>query len=223
MRFGEGRFSDRADAGRRLGQAVAERLGPDVDAVVLGLPRGGVSVAAEVATALDAPLDVVVVRKLGVPGHRELAMGAIAGGTRVLNEDVVRSLHIDEATIDAVAAEEAALAARREADYRGIHPPVPLDGRVAVVVDDGLATGATARAAVLALRRRRDDRPSQVVLAVPVAPADTLAALAALVDDTVCLLTPRPFFAVGEWYDHFGQVEDEQVRAVLARSRPHRR
>lgn len=213
-------FLDRADAGRRLGRAVADRLGRDADVVVLGLPRGGVTVAAEVAAALQAPLDVVVVRKLGVPGHRELAMGAIAGGTRVLNDDVVRSLRIDAATIDAVAAEEAEVAARREQDYRGVHPPVPLRGRVAVVVDDGLATGATARAAVQALRRRADDRPARLVLAVPVAPPDTLAELGALVDDTVCLLTPRPFFAVGEWYATFDQVQDEQVRALLAGARP---
>jgi putative phosphoribosyl transferase len=213
-------FLDRVDAGRRLGRAVAERLGPDVDAVVLGLPRGGVTVAAEVAAILRAPLDVVVVRKLGVPGHRELAMGAIAGGTRVLNDDVVRSLRIDDATVDRVAAEEAEVAARREHDYRGVHASVPLQGRVAVVVDDGLATGATARAAVQALRRRTDDRPARVLLAVPVAPADTLAELAGLVDDVVCLLTPRPFFAVGEWYATFGQVEDEQVRALLAGTGP---
>lgn len=213
-------FADRTDAGRQLGRAVAERLGPGVDAVVLGLPRGGVTVAAQVAAALHAPLDVVVVRKLGVPGHRELAMGAIAGGARVLNEDVVRSLRIDSATIDAVAAEESAVAARREQDYRGVHPAVPLEGRVAVVVDDGLATGATARAALQALRRRTDDRPARVVLAVPVAPADTLAELGRLVDDTVCLLTPHPFFAVGEWYERFGQVEDEQVRTLLAGGRP---
>jgi putative phosphoribosyl transferase len=158
----------------------------------------------------------VVVRKLGVPGHRELAMGAIAAGSRVLNTDVITSLGITEHAIDEVAASEAAVAAAREQEYRGIHPPVPLSGRVAVVVDDGLATGATARAAVQALARRAEDRPARVVLAVPVAPPDTLAELTQHVDEVVCLLTPRPFFAVGEWYDDFAQVEDDEVRRLLA-------
>lgn len=214
-------FTDRADAGRRLGEAVAERLGAEPEGaepevVVLGLPRGGVVVAAEVAAALGAPLDVLVVRKLGVPGQRELAFGAVAAGTRVLNDDVVRALRLDPATTDAVTAEELAVVAQRERDYRGVRPAVPLTGRTVVVVDDGLATGATARAAVQALRRRSTDRPARVLLAVPVAPPDTAASLAAEVDDLVCLRQPSSFWAVGEWYRDFAQVEDSEVRRLLA-------
>ncbi|MGA7688220.1 MAG: phosphoribosyltransferase family protein [Jiangellales bacterium] len=211
-------YSDRAEAGRRLGQAVSDRLGDAADdVVVLGLPRGGVVVAAEVADALGAPLDVLVVRKIGAPGRPELAMGALAAGTEVRNADVVHALGIDDVTFAAAAEAERARAQARERTYRGIHPATPLDGRTAVVVDDGLATGATARAAVTALRHRTDDRPQRVVLAVPVAPGDGLDGLSRLVDDVVCLSTPRPFLAVGEWYRDFAQVSDDEVRALLRR------
>lgn len=209
-------FADRAEAGRLLGAQVRERLGGQAeDVVVLGLPRGGVTVAAEVADVLGAPLDVLVVRKIGVPGQPELAMGALAGGTVVRNADVVHALGIDDATFEAAADAEREVAAARERTYRGIHAPTPLQGRTAVVVDDGLATGATARAAVLALRHREDDRPGRVILAVPVAPRDGLADLSRLVEEVICLRTPRPFYAVGEWYRRFGQVSDDEVRALL--------
>jgi len=211
-------FADRTDAGRRLAQAVLDRLGDSLDdAIVLGLPRGGVTVAAEVADALHAPLDVLVVRKIGAPGRPELAMGALAGGAVVRNDDVVAALGVDEATFTTAAAAERALAEARERSYRGIHAPTPLQGRTAIVVDDGLATGATARAAVTALGQRSQDRPSRVVLAVPVAPADTLDQLAQLVDDVVCLRCPQPFYAVGEWYRRFDQVSDDEVRTLLQR------
>ncbi len=209
-------FADRAEAGRQLGQAVRDRLG-DVadDVVVLGLPRGGVSVAAPVALALTAPLDVLVVGKIGAPDQPELAMGALARDSVVRNDDVIAGLRISEATFAAAAAAERAKAEARERDYRGVHAHEALAGRVAVVVDDGLATGATARAAVQALARSSGDRPARVVLAVPVAPSDTLAMLRPLVDDVICLVTPSPFFAVGAWYDDFAQVSDAQVRRLL--------
>lgn len=190
-------------------------MGDGAGAVVLGLPRGGVVVAAEVADALEAPLDVLVVRKVGVPGQPELAMGALAAGTVVRNADVVHALGIDDATFAAAADAEREVATARERSYRGIHAPTPLHDRTAILVDDGLATGATARAAVQALRHSEDDRPARVVLAVPVAPRDALADLARLVDDVVCLRTPLPFHAVGEWYRRFGQVSDDEVRALL--------
>ena len=210
-------FSSRAEAGRLLGLAVAEALGAE-PAIVLALPRGGVSVGAEVADALGCPLDVLVVRKVGVPGHRELAMGALAGGTVVRNHDVIASMGVDEATFEKVVAQERAIAQAREQSYRGIREAVSMAGRTAVVVDDGLATGATARAALTALRARGDDRPERVVLAVPVAPPDTLDLLAELCDDVVCLRAPRDFFAVGAWYTDFTQVDDAEVERLLQRS-----
>jgi len=208
-------FTDRAEAGRRLGTAVRDLIGADA-ALVLGLPRGGVTVAAAVADVLGAPLDVLVVRKIGVPGHRELAMGALALDIVVRNQDVIDGLGVDAATFERAAEAERALASTRERDYRGVRAAAPLAGLTAVVVDDGLATGATARAAVQALRHRETDRPRRVVLAVPVAPRDSLLDLASLVDDVVCLQTPEPFYAVGEWYRDFDQVGDDEVRAVLA-------
>ena len=208
-------FRDRTDAGRRL----AERLGgyagrPGV--LVLALPRGGVPVAFEVARALGAPLDVFLVRKLGVPGHEELAMGAIAtGGVRVVNEAVVRELGIGGEVIDAVAGRERAELERRERAYRGERPAPEVRGRTVILVDDGLATGSTMRAAALAVRR---GEPERVVVAAPVAARATCAELRAEVEEVVCAATPEPFFGVGRWYEDFSQTTDEEVRELLARA-----
>ena len=210
------RFRDRHDAGRRLAALLEEYAGAR-DAIVLALPRGGVPVAYEVARRLGVPLDIFLVRKLGLPGHEELAMGAIAtGGVRVLNPDVVEALRVDEATIDAVAEAELRELARREEAYRGVRPPPALRGRTVILVDDGLATGSTMRAAVAAVRGQE---PRKVVVAVPVAAAETCEALRGEVDDVVCALTPDPFRAVGLWYEDFDQTDDEEVRALLARAR----
>ena len=208
-------FENRADAGRRLAEQLVGYVG-EPDVLVLGLPRGGVPVAYEVAAALEAPLDVFVVRKLGVPGHEELAMGAIAtGGVRVLNEEVVRGLGIGDEVLDAVAAREAEELARREALYRGDRPPPEVDGKVVILVDDGLATGSTMRAAVAALRQQG---PSRIVVAVPVAAAQTCDVLAREADDVVCALTPEPFYAVGLWYADFSQTSDDEVHELLQRA-----
>jgi putative phosphoribosyl transferase len=205
----EGQFVDRREAGAML--AVRLQAFATQDVVVLALPRGGIPVAYEVALALNAPLAVFVVRKLGVPGHRELAMGAIAsGGTSVLNEDLIRDLRIPKAAIDAVVAEESLELARREREYGGGMPPVR--GRTVILVDDGLATGATMRAAVLAIR---EQHPSQVVVAVPVGAWDTCQALRSDADEVICLRTPEPFSAVGLWYRTFDQTTDEEVRTLL--------
>ena len=208
------RFRNRDDAGRQLATALEQYTGrPDV--IVLALPRGGVPVAFEVARALQAPLDIFVVRKLGVPGHEELAMGAIAsGGARVLNEEVVGRLGISDEAIDRVAAAQAEEVVRREKAYRGDRPQPQLAGRVVFLVDDGLATGATMRAAVEAVRQHD---PARVVVAVPTAAAETCDALRPLVDEVVCLVTPEPFLAVGFWYDDFSQTTDDEVRALLER------
>lgn len=207
-------FRDRPDGGRRL----AERLGPMTgDVVVLGLPRGGIPVAYEVARALGAPLDVFVVRKLGVPGHEELAMGAIAsGGVRVVNRDVVDALGIPPRVLDEVAAAEGRELERRERSYRDGRPAPEVAGRTVVLVDDGLATGSTMRAAVAALRQLG---PARVVVAVPVAAASTCQELRAEVDDVVCAATPDPFVAVGRFYEDFSQTSDEEVHALLADAR----
>jgi predicted phosphoribosyltransferase len=206
------RFHDRRDAGRRLAErlsAYANR--PDV--LVLALPRGGVPVAFEVARALDAPLDVFVVRKLGVPGHEELAMGAVAsGGIRVLNEPLLRQLDIPAHVVDSAAAREEAEIERRERLYRAGRPFPALEGRTVILVDDGLATGATMHAAVAALRARH---PARLVVAVPVASPETCEELGRSVDDIVCAVTPEPFFAVGVWYENFDQTSDHEVRELL--------
>ena len=210
------RFQDRRDAGRFL----AARLGVAgdwTDPLVLGLPRGGVPVAYEVALAFDAPLDVFLVRKLGVPGHEELAMGAIAtGGVRVLNDDVVDMLQVPERVIDAVAAQEATELDRRARAYRGDRPPLDVHGRDAILVDDGLATGATMRAAAAALRRMD---PKRIVVAVPVASPETCEEFRHEVDDIVCAITPEYMRAVGLWYEDFSQTTDEEVRTLLEQSR----
>jgi predicted phosphoribosyltransferase len=209
----EAPFANRQAAGVALGARLQDYAGrPDV--VVLGLARGGVPVAVEVARALGAPVDVFVVRKLGVPGHRELAMGAIAsGGIRVLNDDVVSALGIPTPAIEAVAAEEALELARRERAYRDDRTPMPLEGRIVVVVDDGLATGSTMRAAVRAIR---DLRPARIVVAVPVGAGETCDELGREADEVVCLRTPVPFAAVGQWYEDFSETSDEEVRSLLA-------
>jgi putative phosphoribosyl transferase len=208
-------FMDRREAGRVLAsrlQAYADRG----DVVVLALPRGGVPVAYEVATALAAPLDVFLVRKLGTPGHRELAMGAIAsGGVRVLNDDVVRWYGIPESAIDRVAREEAEELERRERAYRRDRPAPDLANRVVILVDDGLATGSTMRAAAQAVRLLR---PSRVVVAVPVGARQTCSEIAAVADEVVCARMPEPFSAVGQWYLDFNQTEDDEVRELLQTS-----
>jgi putative phosphoribosyl transferase len=210
------RFHDRYDAGRLLAAALREYAGrPNL--LVLALPRGGVPVACEVARALDAPLDVFLVRRLGAPDHEELAMGAIAtGGVRVLNEHVIRLAEIDEATIARVAAEEQRELERREREYRGDRPSLDVRGRIVVLVDDGLATGSTMRAAVLALK---EQAPAAVVIAVPVAARETRDAFRTEVDDVVCVSTPEPFFAVGRWYEDFADTSDDDVRRLLADAR----
>jgi predicted phosphoribosyltransferase len=209
-------YTDRFDAGRQLADQLAGYAHRG-DVTVLGLPRGGVITAAAVAEELGAPLDVFCVRKLGVPWHQELAMGAVAsGGVQVLNDDVVQQLGIRPDEIAAVVAAERAELARREAAYRGDRPALPLAGRIVILVDDGIATGATARAAALAVR---DHRPAKVVLAVPVAPPQAVAELATVVDEVVCPLTPVPFEAVGRWYRYFRSTTDAEVRVALTRFR----
>lgn len=208
-------FRNRIEAGRLLAAdlaAYADRR----DTIVLALPRGGVPVAFEVARALRAPLDVFVVRKLGVPGQPELAMGAIAtGGIRVLNHDVVDLLHVPQDAIEAAAERELRELERREKRYRLRQAPPEVRGRTAILIDDGLATGATMRAAVVALRRLG---PARVVVGVPVGDPVTCAEFAVEADDVVCARTPEPFRAIGTWYDDFAQTSDEEVHALLARA-----
>jgi putative phosphoribosyl transferase len=205
-------FADRFAAGRRLATELAAYAGRS-DVVVLALPRGGVPVAAEVARALDAPLEVFVVRKLGVPGHEELAMGAIAsGGVRVLNDDVVKASAIGPEEILRVTEREQATLKEQERAYRGERAPVAVADRVAIVVDDGLATGATMRAAVTALRKLG---ARTIVVAVPTAPRETCRALRSIADEVVCATSPDPFMAVGLWYGDFTPVDDQQVRELL--------
>jgi putative phosphoribosyl transferase len=204
-------FRDRADAGRQLAPLVAA-LGLERP-LVLGMARGGVAVAVEVARALGAPLDVVVVRKLGYPLQPELAMGAIGeDGVRVLNADLLAQLQVPEATVDEVTRREAAELERRLTAYRGSREALGLTGRTVVVVDDGLATGATAKAAVSVVRHRG---ASKVVLAVPVAPPAAVRALQAVADDVVCVEVSDRFFGIGQWYSDFRQVRDDEVRRLL--------
>ncbi|HEU0273282.1 MAG TPA: phosphoribosyltransferase [Candidatus Udaeobacter sp.] len=206
-------FPNRIEAGRQLAQKLEEYAGRD-DVIVLGLPRGGVPVANEVAKRLCVPLDVFIVRKLGVPGFEELAAGAIAsGGVRVLNEEVIRSLPDADQAIEAVTARETAELQRREQIYREGRPAPELRDRIAILVDDGLATGATMRAAVKALRQRG---AAKIVVAVPVGPPDTCHEIEVQADETVCLITPQFFQAVGQYYDDFSQTTDDDVRAILA-------
>jgi putative phosphoribosyl transferase len=208
-------FRDRAHAGVELADRLRSYAGRR-NTVVLGLPRGGVPVAFEVARELDAPLDVFVVRKLGLPGQEELAMGAIAsGGVRVLNDEVIGALGIDDETIARAAAAEGGELQRRERLYRGERGPVEVGGRTVILVDDGLATGSTMRAAALAVRAQE---PERLVVAVPVAAKDACEKIRAEVDEVVCPLTPEPFAAIGLWYEDFTPTSDEEVRELLARS-----
>jgi putative phosphoribosyl transferase len=211
-------FRDRFEAGR----ALAERLGRYAgrsDLLVLALPRGGVPVGYELARALDAPLDVFIVRKLGVPGHEELALGAIAtGGMRVLNEDVVEGLRIDRMTIERVAEQETRELARREELYREGRSRAEIEQRIVILVDDGLATGSSMRVAARAVR---DQRPARLVIAVPVGSADTCDSLRSDADEVVCLSTPSPFRAVGLWYEDFSETRDAEVRDLLAHAAVH--
>lgn len=207
-------FADRQDAGRELARHLRQYADrPDV--VVLALPRGGVPVAFEVAEALDAPLDIFVVRKLGMPGHPEFAMGALAsGGVRVLNDEAVPWQDIPVDALEAVTRRELAELERREREYRQGRPLIALGGRVVVLVDDGLATGSTMRAAVHAVRTHQ---PARVVVAVPVGASETCQQFADVADDVVCAWTPEPFAAVGLWYRDFSQTTDEEVKALLQR------
>ena len=208
-------FRDRTDAGRYLATKLHEFKGR-ADLLVLALPRGGVPVGFEVALALHAPLDVFIVRKLGLPGHEELAIGAIAsGGAQVLDQFLIRELGIPENEIARVVAKEERELERREREYRGDRPPTPVAGRTVILVDDGLATGYTMRAAVSALKQ---EGAAETVVAVPVAPMDTCDSLRAEVDHVVCAATPEPFVAVGLWYHDFRQTTDEEVSDLLARA-----
>jgi len=209
------RYKDRREAGAVLAEALRKQVGSG-GVWVFGLPRGGVPVALEVAKALQAPLDVLVVRKLGVPGHEELALGAIAaGGGEVLNEGLIRQLGISPEAVQVVRAREREELARREQTYRGARPFPELKGQTVILVDDGLATGATMKAAIAAVRALG---PSRVVVAVPVAPQNTLQELAHLADAVVCPLVPAGFEAVGQWYLEFPQTSDAEVLQALAES-----
>lgn len=209
------RFEDRTEAGRVLAGYLRDYAGRE-DVRVLALPRGGVPVAFEVARALGAPLDVFLVRKLGTPGHEELAMGAIAsGGVRILNTDVIDELGISPEAIDAVTESEHRELVRREHDYRGGRPAPDMEGRTVILVDDGLATGSTMRAAVAAAR---EHSPARVVVAVPVGSEEAVELLTREADEVVCVSTPEPFRAVGLWYELFNQTSDEEVRELLAQA-----
>ena len=207
-------FRDRSEAGRLLGTELAAReLG--ANPIVLALPRGGLAVGYEVAQKLKAPLDIVIVRKLGVPWQPELAMGALAGSTRVLDHQLIGQFHISERDVDAVVAREAQEMERRETLYRGARPAPDLKDRTVILVDDGLATGSTMLAAV---RHVRGARARKVIVAVPVAPLETCNRFGKEADECVCLATPDPFYAVGEWYEDFRQVTDAEVQEILRRS-----
>lgn len=215
-----GRFKDRVHAGRSLAHALDAYAGR-ADVVVLALPRGGVPVGYAVARELDVDLDVLVVRKLGAPGQEELAIGAVAsGGIQVIHHDMVAELGIPAAYVEPLAARKMAEVAQRDELFHGGRPPVALQGRVAIVVDDGLATGATMEAAVKALHQAG---PARVVVAVPVASAEAVHTLRPLVDQLVCLKVPEPFFAIGIWYDDFEQTSDAQVIDLLRRADAARR
>lgn len=208
------KFRTRTEAGKILARELTAYTDCK-DLLVLGLPRGGVPVAYEVAKALDAPLDICLVRKLGVPGHKELAMGAItSGGIRVLNYDVVSSLGITSETIDQVTADELQELQRRDRAYRGDRPPLNVKNLTVILVDDGIATGSTMRAAITGLQQQQ---PKRMVVAVPVAPPESCEELSNLVAEVVCLKIPERMYAVGVWYEDFSQTTDEEVRYLLAK------
>ncbi|MES2149546.1 MAG: phosphoribosyltransferase family protein [Pseudomonadota bacterium] len=209
------RFHDRAQAGKLLARPLRAYAGR-ADAIVLALPRGGVPVGYALAQALALELDVLLVRKLGLPGHEEFAIGAVAsGGVRVLHRDVIGAHGLSDAQIEAAAVREMAEIAARERRYRGERPVAPLCGRVAILVDDGMATGASMRAAVRAARQRE---PARIVVALPVGAPDSCAALAGEVDELVCLCTPLRFYAVSQWYEHFEQTSDGEVQELLSKA-----
>jgi putative phosphoribosyl transferase len=206
-------FRDRTEAGQLLAKKLREYANRG-DVVVLALPRGGVPVGFEVARALNAPMDVFVIRKLGVPGHEELAMGAIAsGGVRVLNQDVVRALGISRGLVDLVAEREQRELQRREREYRDGRASVDIRDRTVILVDDGLATGSSMRVAAIALKKKE---PAEIIIAVPVAAREACAEFRSVVDKVVCAATPEPFHAVGQWYRDFSQTSDQEVRDLLS-------
>ncbi|KGP63318.1 phosphoribosyl transferase [Legionella norrlandica] len=206
------RFQDRYQAGRLLGEQLKFYRNRS-DVIVLGLPRGGVPVAAMIAEAINAPLDLMIVRKLGVPGHEELAFGALASNRiKVYNEDLLQYLQLSQEAIDEVISREESELERRNTIYRGGRPFPDLKNRIVILVDDGIATGASMRAAVLALRKAS---PKKIIVAVPVAPEDMNATMKGLADEYVCLMVPSPFNAVGLWYDDFSQTEDDEVLSLL--------
>jgi putative phosphoribosyl transferase len=212
------RFQNRIDAGRQLAARLVTFASRD-DVLVLGLPRGGVPVAFEIAMALDAPLDVFVVRKLGLPGHEEFGIGAIASGdVRIVDEAVLRTYAVEADALERITARERLELERRERLYRDDRAFPAIEDRVVILVDDGLATGSTMRAAVAALRKKN---PCQIVLAVPVGAPETCTAMAKLVDQVICLETPDPFYAVGLWYEDFGQTDDAEVHQLLERAAVH--
>jgi putative phosphoribosyl transferase len=205
-------YKDRRRAGRVLAQKLVKYSGRE-DVLILALPRGGVPVAFEVAQALNAPLDVFIVRKLGLPGQEEFAIGAIAtGGVRIVNEDAVNYLRISPEVLDAVALREAKELERRERAYRGSRPAPDVRGRIVILVDDGLATGSTMRAAAAALRKQQ---PARIIVAVPVGAPDTCDEFRSEVDEIICGATPEPFRGVGQWYEDFSQTDDEEVHRLL--------
>ncbi len=204
---------DRKAAGKTLANAL-QSYGQRDDVIVLALPRGGVPVAIEIADALDVPLDLMLVRKLGLPGHEELAMGAIAGGDiQVMNENVLRGSRIGPESIEMVVKKERNELKRREQAYRGDRPWPNLESRCVILVDDGIATGATMRAAIDAVRAQQ---PTRIVVAIPLAPPDTVQMLKGIVDEVVCLQQPEPFMSIGQWYQYFPQVLDQEVEQMLS-------
>lgn len=211
-----GRFSNRSEAGRILAAKLTGHEGHG-DAVVLALPRGGVPVGFEIARRLDLPLDVLIVRKLGVPGHEELAMGAIAtGGVRLLNRQLIAAFGISPEAVMEVERKEQAELMRRERSYRGERPPLDVAGKTVILVDDGIATGSTMQAAILSLRQRRIAR---LIVAAPVAPADVVRHLGGQADEVLCAIIPQDFGGVGWWYDDFSQTSDEEVHRLLDTAR----